>query len=376
MIPAYEDVVRRPNVMRRLNPLKQTSAKTVSLAERVAELESYRKWQKLMDEYRRQGVVLNPKIRPLVTMVKLGMLIIDEDIQRQLDCKHCTNNIAAIDTFDPRLLQVVYCIKIPGREEYHAVDGQHTATTIAAMINAGVFDGETDWREVEVAILYIETSSKAFARKAFALINGKGKKKISLWYEHRTRVLSVRIDGSQDAEDVEAERKQTICETYDCYPVDKESAFVGKPGTFTHMQALSLDEEILETACKWHNEYFHYDEIDGSLWFFMADMIKAFRAAKMPVTAEFLSELAAILQQYFAGLAQFHEAVHKAHRLWGEHVYGYEVDWQDDSIACVLVQLYHKLGGKHAVPKPLLDRFDRIIDFIDDDIKDLYNAVA
>ena len=221
-------------------------------------------------------------------------------------------------------------------------------------------------------LLYIETNNKAFARKAFALINGKGKKKISLWYEHRTKVMSVRIDGSTDPDDIAAELKQTICEKYECYPVDKESAFVGKPGTFTHMEALNLNNATLEMACKFHNKYFHYDEINGALWFMMDDLCKSFNAAKIEITDEFLAELAGILQGYFAGLAQFHDAVHRAHIKWGVYTYGYAVGWQDEVIAAVLVLTYQKLGGTQKIPQPLLDRFAKIMDFLDDDIKDLF----
>lgn len=376
MLPVYQDVTRKPNVMAARNPLKQTTAKVVPLADRIAELQNYKEWQKLVAEYKKQNISFNPRLRPLVKMIKLGLILIDEDIQRLLDAKHCTKKIAAIENFDPRLLQVIYCVKTPGKNEYHAVDGQHTATTIGAMIAAGLFDSESDWREVEVAVLYIETTSKAFARKAFALINGKGKKKISVWYEHRTKVMSVRIDGSTDPEDVEAERRQTICEKYNCYPVDKDSIYVGKPGTFTHMEALNLDDEILEVACKFHNDYFHYDAIDGSLWFIIHDIFKSFKAAKIELTDKFLGELAGILQVYFAGLYEFHQSVKGAHGRWGEYTYGYPVAWDDDSIAAVLVMLYKKLGGTQQVPRPLLDRFEKILDFIDDDIKDLYQEAA
>lgn len=376
MLPVYDEVQRKPNIMKNRNPLKHTSAKVVPLGDRIAELQNYKEWQKLIAEYRAQGVKLSPKLRPMVKMVKLGMILIDEDIQRALDAKHCTKKIAAIGTFDPRLLQVIYCTKVPGKQEYHAVDGQHTATTLGALIAAGVFDSESDWREVEVAVLYIETNNKAFARKAFALINGKGKKKISPWYEFRTRVMSARIDNSQDEDDQEALRKQEICEKYDCYPVDTESVFVNKPGTFTHMVAINLPDDVLEMACKFHNDYFHYDAIDGSLWFMIHDIKKSFDAAKIPVTDEFLKELAGILQGYFAGLYEFHQSVKGAHRRWGEYTYGYEVPWDDDSIAAVLVMLYKKLGGTQQVPRPLLDRFEKILDFVDDDIKDLYQEAA
>jgi hypothetical protein len=376
MIPVYEHVQRKPNVMRNRNPLKQSTSKIVKLADRIAELQGYKEWQKLIAEYQKKGVRLDPKLRPLIQNVKLKFLLIDEDIQRLLDAKHCAKDIAAIDRFDPRLLQVIYCIKIPGKNEYHAVDGQHTATTLAALVDAQLFDNETDWREVEVPVLYIETDSKAFARKAFALINGKGKKKISPWYEHRCRVMARRIDGSDEEEDIEAEEKQTICETHDCYPVDKPSAFQNLPGTFTHMEALGMNRATLEFCCKWHNQYFHYDPINGSLWFMMSDIKKEFDAAHIKITDKFLEELAGIIQGYFAGLAQYHDAVHVAHLEWSRKKYKYEVPWQDKCIAYVLIQLYKKLGGEQEVPEIMLDEFKNIMDFFAQDIKDLFVETA
>ncbi len=374
-LPQYQEVTRKPNILSTRNPLKNRTAKVIELELRIKELQNYKDWQRLCQKYRDEGIFLNPGARPLVKMVKLGLLLIDEDIQRALDPKHC-KKIASPGIFNPSLLQVVFCVKTPGIEEYHAVDGQHTATLLAALVDAGLFNGESDWREIEVPVLYIETESKAFARKAFALINGKGKKKISPYYEHRTKVMSVRIDDSQDSDDLEAERKQVICEKNNCYPIDDEGPFVGKPGTFTHMQALNLPDEVLSLACRFHDTYFHYDPIDGSLWFMINDIHKAFSAAKLNITDKFLKELAGILQGYFAGLYEFHQSVKGAHRRWGEHTYGYEVPWDDDSIAATLVMLYKKLGGTQAIPQPMLDRFEKILDFIDDDIKDLYLKAA
>ena len=56
LIPKYEEVTRKPNPMRNRNPLSQTEAKGVGLVERRRELTSYKKWQKLIAEYREQGI--------------------------------------------------------------------------------------------------------------------------------------------------------------------------------------------------------------------------------------------------------------------------------------------------------------------------------
>jgi hypothetical protein len=105
----------------------------------------------------------------------------------------------------------------------------------------------------------------------------------------------------------------------------------------------------------------------------MDDIVEGFDAAGIELTEEFLEERAGILQGCFAGLAEFHSAVHGAHQRWGENYYGMKkFPWQDDSIACVLLLLYEKLGGKQRVPKFMKDRFEKILDFVDDDVKALY----
>ena len=58
MLPVYQDVIRKPNIMQTRNPLKQTTAKVVSLGDRLKELNTYKDWQKLIAEYRNKGCLL------------------------------------------------------------------------------------------------------------------------------------------------------------------------------------------------------------------------------------------------------------------------------------------------------------------------------
>ena len=137
-----------------------------------------------------------------------------------------------------------------------------------------------------------------------------------------------------------------------------------------------MSDEALEMACKFHNKYFHYDPINGSLWFMMADIKAGFDAANLKITDKFLEELAGLLQGCFAGLAEFHAAVHRAHRLWGKKVYNIEkFPWQDDAIAVVLLHMYQRMGGTQQLPQHMLDRFEKIMDFVDEDIKSLYEKI-
>lgn len=374
-LPAYRDVRRDPNPMKVRNPLLQTVSKVVTVGARVKELTATQAWNSTIRRYHRVKKTFDPKLRPRVAMIPLSQIFIDEDIQRALNRKHAVN-IVDEDYFDPRLLQTIFCAKMPGKNEYHAVDGQHTATVIAALVESGLFDGESDWRTVTVAVAYIETDDKSFARNAFALINGRGKVRISTWAQHRTRVQSVRIDGNRLPDNVEAELKQQICERHECYPVDKDSELVGLPGTFTHMEALNLENVELELCCNWHNTYFHYQNIDGSLWFVIPQIALALQHAGERFDTALAKELAGVVQGLFGGLRNFHSSVKQAYPLWYRNKFGladhYTVNWDSNSLGTALAQLYYRLGGNRVLPRPLVERMDGLSDFFDSTITNLY----
>jgi hypothetical protein len=73
---------------------------------------------------------------PKVEMVRLGDILIDEDIQRILDAPHCAGIIDG-NKFDPALLQCLQCIK-NSKGEFISIDGQHTASVLAGLIVAGL----------------------------------------------------------------------------------------------------------------------------------------------------------------------------------------------------------------------------------------------
>lgn len=368
----YEDVVKKPNPMVTINPLKRGTGKTVGLEDRIGTLDKSAAWKKTIKLWVEQGLTVDVTRLPKVAMIKLGDIEIDEDIQRQLDDKHCANKIANPAVFDPALLQTLQCIK-PTIGKFKNVDGQHTASTIGGLIEAGLVPGYTDWREFQVPVQYIETDNLAFARRAFSILNGKGKKKQSPYQQLRNAVFIVRIDGDRtDEEDVEIERKVSITEQHNIFPVEVDSTNLKYPGTFSNIATFkTLDFNELEVACKWHNDYFHYEGVHVSLFFIFKDLCRQFTSAKLTLTPTLLTELAALIQNLFGNLSQFQESVTEAHRKWTVQRYGYQANWDDDAYACALIQLYQKFGGREKVPLTLLDRFDDLIEFFDADILSL-----
>jgi len=372
----YEDVVRKPNPMVKINPLKRGSGKTVSLQDRVDTLNKNASWKKTVKAWTTLGKKFDLSRLPKVSMEELGTLYIDEDIQRQLDEKHCANTIGNPAVFDPALLQPVVCIKT-SKGQYISIDVQHTVSTIAALIDAGFMPGQTDWKTFKYPFTYIETDNLAYARRAFGILNGKGKKKQSAYQQLRNSVFIVRIDKDKtDDEDVTLEKKVSVAEKHHCFPVEVDSDLAKYPGTFTNIATFkTLGNDEIEAACQWHNQYFHYENVHVSLFFIFRDLCRQFASAKLKLTPKLQEELAALVQSCFGNLSQFQESVTEAHRRWTEKRYGYQANWDDDAYACALLQLYKHFGGKEKVAPTLLDQFDGLIDFFDEDIMNLSEEV-
>jgi len=368
----YGQVIRKPNPMVTINPLARGSNKTVGLQDRVDTLGKSAAWKKTIKDWVNQGMTFDMSRFPKVAMRKLGDLDIDEDIQRALDEKHCANKIANPTVFDPALLSVCYCI-LNSSGKFISIDTQHTVSTVAALIEAGLVPGHTDWREFEFPFHYIETDNLAFARKAFGIRNGKGQKRQSQYMQLRTSVYVVRIDKDlNDPEDVELEEKVATAEKHECFPIDENSTLSKHPGTFTNISTFkSLNVDEIEMACSWHNRYFHYENVHVSLFFIFREVCRQFKSAKLKITPKLQEELAALVQNLFGNLSQFQESVTAAHRQWTEKRYGYQANWDDDAYACALIQLYQHFGGKEKVAPSLTDQFDGLIEFFDEDIMSL-----
>ena len=374
VILVYNQVQRKPNPMVNINPLARGTGKRVDLADRLKTLKKSKVWQKQMQVWKNKGIKFDLSRMPKVEMVKLGDIKIDEDIQRGLDEKHCANKIANPDVFDPALLQTLQCVRIRdnalGTFIYLSIDGQHTGSVIAGLIDAGFIEG--DWREFEFPVQYIETDDLAFARRAFQTLNGKGKKKQSAYQSLRNDVFIIRIDNKGDEDEIANERQVSIAERHGCFPVEENSLLLKYPGTFTNIATFkTLTDQETELACAWHNEYFHYENIHTALFFIFRDLNREFQSAKMTIAKQLQFELAGVVQNLFGNLSQFAESTKEAHRRWGEKRYGYQPKWDDDAYMCGLIGLYKKFGGQESVPPSILDRMDDLVDFYDDDILSL-----
>ena len=233
----------------------------------------------------------------------------------------------------------------------------------------------TNWQDFKFQVQYIETDNLAFARRAFASFNGKGKKRQSAFSKLRNEVYVVRLDNdTSDEQDVSVERKVSIAEKHDCYPVEERSSLAQYPGTFTNVSTFrTLSDAELEIACNWHNTYFHYVPLHVSCYFMFRDMVKTFDAYKKDLTPKLEQDLAAMIQGLFGDLPQYQESVSEAFRKYHTTKYGIKGNWNDEGYAVALLQLYKRLGGKEYVPLTLLDRFEDLETYFDPAILNITN---
>lgn len=320
-----------------------------------------------IDDYEKKGITFSLKKMPKDAKVKIKDILIDEDIQRELDCIHVMHIVRG---FDERRVNPIFAIKFPGEKFYHCTDGQHTLVSLAKLAQAGRIDevDPEEWEEMEVDVRYVETPDRSFAREHFAFINGVGKKKISEYDFHKQRVLSYRLDDNYSQEYVLAAEKQTICEESNIFPIsDEDTENLGIPGTLTHMAAIkTMKPDVLKFLVKNHNKYWNNEVVDAAEFSFNKHL---FNKAKVPVDDRefvlFLDHLNTIVKEFFTNPAQLLTTVSEAYKSYSKDVYGTSKSLHDTAILNVVLKIYSKLGGTYPVPDIILSHTESG--------KDLYN---
>ena len=180
-----------------------------------------------------------------------------------------------------------------------------------------------DWKNFEVQCQYIETDSRAFARRAFSYLNGKGKKPQSKYHLLRNAVNIVRIDkDTTDEEEVAIERKVAIAENNECFPVEENSQLLKYPGVFTNIATFnSMTDEEVGIATSWQNKYFHYEPIHVGTFFMFKNLVREFEGSKVILSDKLLEELAGLLQTLFQGMKQYSESCKEAYGRWHKKHY-------------------------------------------------------
>jgi hypothetical protein len=309
-----------------------------------------------VEDYYKKGITFSLKNLPKHKKVKLKDILIDEDIQREIDEVHVMH---IVQGFDERRVNPIFAVKFPEEDTYHCTDGQHTVVSLAKLAQAGLIDeiDENDWEEMEVDVLYVETTDRAFAREHFAFINGVGKKKVDEYDNHKQRVLSYRLDGNTNQEYALAAEKQTICEENNVFPIGKDDEEnLGIPGTLTHLAAIkTMKPDVLKFIAKNHNKFWKDEVVDAAEFSFNKHL---YNKAQVPVDDEkfvqFLTDLNAIIKGLFTNPSQLSTVVSDAYAAYSKTVYGTTKSVHDTALLNVVLKIYQKLGGTYPVPDIVL----------------------
>jgi hypothetical protein len=328
-----------------------------------------------IENYYKKGITFSLKDIPKHCRVKLKHFLIDEDIQREADEVHVMH---IVQGFDPRRVNPIFAVKFPGEDNYHCTDGQHTLISLAKLAQAGLIDevDESEWEDMEVDVLYVETTDRSFAREHFAFINGVGKKKIDEYDNHKQRVLSYRLDGNANQEYALAAEKQTICEENNVFPISREDEEnLGIPGTLTHLAAIkTMKPEILKFIVTNHNKFWKDEVVDAAEFSFNKHL---YNKAQVPVDnsdfVQFLTNLNAIIKELFTNPSQLSTTVGDAYASYSKTVYGTSKSVHDTAVLNVVLKIYQKLGGTYPVPDIVLSHSEAghdLYNFLPASVKD------
>jgi hypothetical protein len=329
-----------------------------------------------IENYYKRGTTFSLKDLPKHAKAKLKHFLIDEDIQREADEVHVMH---IVQGFDPRRVNPIFAVKFPGEDHYHCTDGQHTLISLAKLAQAGLIDevDESEWEEMEVDVLYVETTDRSFAREHFAFINGVGKKKIDEYDNHKQRVLSYRLDGNTTNQEYAlAAEKQTICEDNDVFPINKEDEEnLGIPGTLTHLAAIkTMKPEILKFIVKNHNKFWKDEVVDSAEFSFNKHL---YNKAQVPVDSpefvQFMTDLNAIIKELFTNPGQLATTVGDAYSAYSKTVYGTSKSIHDTALLNIVLKIYQRLGGTYPVPDTVLSHTEAghdLYNFLPTSVKD------
>ena len=201
-----------------------------------------------VERYRKVNKTFKAEFYPKIAEVEIGKLKSDEDINRELDVSHATNIFL---NYDEQCFQPVYCIKTPGEDEWTIVNGQHTATSTAAIVEGGFMTINEkkvlpkNWKNFKILVIYIETDDRSTAREAFALLNGEMSKRIEVFDKWKQHYLSVRLDTSANPVYKHTYNLIQILKKYNCTPLPVDHDDVGEPGAITHLAGV---ESLAPTA--------------------------------------------------------------------------------------------------------------------------------
>jgi len=345
---------------------------SASIADRLAKLElpENTKWHNVVAKWKadiKKGIRQKPdrSLRVQFAKVKIKDLTIDDDIQRDMNCDWVAG-IANPKTFEVDYMSMIQCIYDPILKKFISINAQHTVVLEAAFAVHGLWEGfDGDFLELEVPVAFIETSSRAKARMAFRIFNGKGQKKIEPYVDHKILVFAARVDGDDDKEAVAAAKLQTINEAEGFEPIastdEKNRKASWAINCVAEMQSHYKTPERWKFILNTHMRYFpniQLDIMECDLYGFMYDYFvveMGYDVYSKEFRTEFLDNALAIIQEFFTLPHKFsgdsrHTQIRWQAKRYDRSIGDKQNKVEDEGSFIYLLKLYQYFGGTHELP--------------------------
>lgn len=338
------------------NPLavSKDKVKPKTMKELVEELEQYPGIMDIIDFMLANNKFVDATKIGEIKYAPIGKNTFNSVVQRMYDYKHGSD---ILNNFDERLLVPIMATQLPNGD-FSCIDTMHGSGLVGLLAKYGLWGNDpTDWENFEYPYFVINEPDPAFAPEAALSRNGKGQKKWKKFDYHRVYVFMVRHFGSTNKIYIDAEKRQQLCEKYECYPLSEKHPHASKAGTQTHIDALySRPLKTTEFVLKTHKNYWHGTKLDNAAWGLYGNLFDSLTYLAIPTKGtdfeKFMDDCNAVIKECFTSLAGLRIAAENAHSEWYKACYDRKskVAAKDDVALAIVLKIYQKLGGKHLVP--------------------------
>lgn len=317
---------------------------------------------------RLKGKTFDNKDFGYVKDIELKDLVINVMNQRWVDWKHVAYIIAM---FDPRVVQVVNCIKLPdGR--YSVPEGQHTAIGLYILWKFGIIPA--DFKVVckvvdhELIVPGSPLKGEGFGNLLFRIINHKGRKAVDPYFLHRSRVNGVEMYKSELREDVHAKVINDSLTDNNMFarPAVEARGQGATPGMVTYLAGLygiaehdseEFDEAIndLDWALGCHDEMFDREKgVDGGFILALGRYAKLARKTDVNISQSHRKDLLNFFVEKYRSPKAYHKECKKRLKDFQRRNILNE-QWSDKCLLSILIMDFDKWCNKHGLSYPMLN---------------------
>jgi len=332
-----------------LDPKNLGKRKPKKIDELIAEAEKDPKVMAAINQMKAQNIQFSINDFGKSGYTEIGDILFDEIAQRDLVLSHCGN---ILSQFKPSLSSPAFIADVNG-DQYN-YDTMHGLVTFGILCKHGriIEVLKEEYLKAKYASYTIPKASAGLPAYSAMTRNGLGQKKWSSFDHHKTKAGLAR-QYPQDYGMIFANelRLQALCELYEAIPVSPQSAYAGKAGTISRVDALyKYENKQIEFALERHKAHWHGTHLDDAAYGYYGNILtygKSVGWSKKDMN-KLTDHLDAIVFDFFTDLAGARIEVVNAHERWFRacNPLAKKVPSPtDDCFLAIMQKIYLKLSG-------------------------------